>query len=163
MLQVIIGFVIIAFMLIFDRKMIEFKIDKVTKFLTFMVIITAIRVAMSSFKGDLPSGLYNNIPFWAYAIVPWEDAFYVAPMLYLQDLEQKSKWLWWALVGALSIHFGLGHAYQGIMGVILTSFYPYFISFKYSKRVGLGTVMVCHVLYDMITVLTAKYSWIVDL
>jgi hypothetical protein len=163
MLQVLVGFFIILLIFIFDRKNLDVKTDKITKFLTFMALVTAFRLALNSFQGNLPQGGLG-IPFYMFAIVPWEDAFYVAPLLYL-DYMRETKWgryMWNTLAIALSIHFGLGHAYQGLFGIAITSLYPYFVSYKYSKRTSLGTVMVCHILYDMITVLTMKYSWMTD-
>lgn len=161
-----IGFAIIALMFVFDRNKLDIKLNKVAKFLAFMAIITAFRLALQSYAGSSAPTAIMNIPFYLFALVPWEDAFYVAPLLYLEEIKNRGKLgkaLWVAIVVSTSIHFGLGHAYQGWFAVGLTALYPYFISLKYSKRVGMGTVMVCHVLYDMITVLTAKYSWIVDL
>jgi hypothetical protein len=40
-----------------------------------------------------------------------------------------------------------GHSYQGPTGMI-TFIFP-FISFYYSKKYGAGTVMLCHILYDI--------------
>jgi hypothetical protein len=166
MLQMYTGFAIIILMFLFDRSKLDIKLDKVSKFLAFMAIVTAFRLALHSFHNTPPSTEIINIPFYLFALVPWEDAFYVAPLLYIDEMRQEGRvkeWVWKLLVVISSVTFGLGHAYQGLFGVLLTSIYPYFVSFKYSKRVGMGTVMVCHVLYDMITYATAKFGWVVNL
>lgn len=164
--QMYIGFAIIALMFVFDKEKLDIKLDKVAKFLSFMAIITAFRLALQSYAGSSSPQPLMNIPFHLFALVPWEDAFYVAPLLYLEEIKNKGKFgkaLWVAMVVSASAHFGLGHLYQGWFAVGLTALYPYFISLKYSKRVGMGTVMVCHILYDMITYLTAKFGWMVNI
>lgn len=46
--------------------------------------------------------------------------------------------------------FGLGHLYQGWLAAVLLSAYPYFISYHYGKKHGYGTVMVAHVIFDIV-------------
>ena len=92
------------------------------------------------------------MPVWYIIMVWWEDLLFCVPVFYLSENSKLNKYLKFSLIFAISLLFGLGHGYQGVSGILVTSLYPYFISTHYAKRYGFGTVMVCHVLYDMITV-----------
>lgn len=76
------------------------------------------------------------------------------PWIGTKEKSRNLKPVTWGLAVALSINFALGHAYQGVGGVLITMLYPYFISYRYGKKVGFGTVMICHILYDFITFYT---------
>ncbi len=157
------GIAITLYLLLFHKNVLDIKLDKVSRFLAFMAIVTAIRLALISAQGSNPSPDYG-IKFWQYALVFWEDAFYVAPLLFLERFK-VTKWgkiAFYMVAAGLSLHFASGHLYQGVFAATLTALYPYFISFYYSKRTSLGTVMVCHILYDMITVITGKVGWMMD-
>lgn len=149
---------------IFDRKTLRIELDKVAKFLALMAIITAIRLSLMSYSNSFGNEVLTKIPFWSFGLVFWEDLFYVIPIYYTRYLKDHKylKYCWYLLIIGLSAHFGIGHLYQGLFAVLITALYPYFISYKYGKDVGFGTVMVCHVLYDMITFLTVKYGWMVN-
>lgn len=59
------------------------------------------------------------------------------------------KWIFVPIVVLSSLIFGAGHLYQGYFVAALLSLYPYFVSYKYGKKYGYGTVMLCHITYDL--------------
>lgn len=99
-----------------------------------------------------------QIPWPMTLTVFWEDACHGLPLLLLQRLIGTKKWTWpihGILTALVMLEFGMGHVYQGLFAAILLSCYvPY--SIKMGKKVGFGTVMVCHTLYDLVTILTLK-------
>jgi hypothetical protein len=161
-MEIIIGIIITVYLILFHRHDIRVELDKVAKFLAFMAIVTAFRLALGSYFQTPPLSDSFPIQFWQFALVFWEDAYFVAPLYFTYKMRDHKyfKYVWYALAIYLSVDFGLGHAYQGLKGVIITSIYPVFISLRYSRKVGIGTVMVCHILYDMITYTTAKYGFL---
>ena len=99
------------------------------------------------------------IPWELTLSVFWEDSCHGLPVLLLQlflGTDKKWKWAIHALCTAIvMVSFGLGHVYQGIFAACLISFYiPY--SIKIGKQYGFGTVMLCHTLYDLTTLLSLK-------
>ena len=91
---------------------------------------------------------------WTLALVFWEDVFFGMPLYFIHKYMNDgfAKYVKWTLTIMISLLFGLGHAYQGLFAVALTSLYPYFISKKYGERHGFGTVAICHIIYDNMTV-----------
>lgn len=86
----------------------------------------------------------------------WEDLFFAAPYLFLIRKYGWKKSLWALPLFVLTTAmFGLGHLYQGPSGWI-SVIYPA-ISIGYGLRYGLGTMMVFHVLYDVV-VITCAYA-----
>ncbi len=79
------------------------------------------------------------------------------PWIGKKQITQLWKPITWAIALGLSVHFGMGHAYQGMSAVVITMLYPFFISYRYGRKVGFGTVMVCHILYDFITFYTIYF------
>jgi hypothetical protein len=71
----------------------------------------------------------------------------------------KDRWWKKGLIGAaiatVMVSFGLGHVYQGWAAAAMLSFYIPF-TFKKGQEVGFGTVMLCHTLYDLATILVMK-------
>lgn len=102
--------------------------------------------------------IVTQIPLAITLMTPWEDAMHCLPLILLQRLI-GTKWYTWPIHGLailiLMISFGAGHLYQGIFSAVLLSLYvPY--SVRLGKRLGVGTVMVGHVLYDFTTLLTLR-------
>lgn len=155
-----IGIGLIIILSIFKPKLMDVKLDKIAKFLAFMAIITVFRVSLNSYLFELDP--INNFPAppwqlmgmskWRFGMVFWEDAIFAIPMVFL--FKYMKKWITIPLVIGLSLLFASGHMYQGWWAVGITAFYPYFVSYRFGIKVGFGTVMVCHILYDFITVYT---------
>ena len=157
----------LSFMLITrftDKHAMRADFGAVAKFLAFMAMVTCIRIAGYDFMMRTGTPLpgvppeLSAIGLWRLILVFWEDAFYVLPIYWMSKYEKdkKFKLLTWSWALGLSLNFALGHAYQGLGGVAMTFFYPFFISFRYGKKNGFGTIMMCHILYDFITVMTIK-------
>jgi len=76
----------------------------------------------------------------------------------------KWKWkeyVWFPIVAILSIRFGLGHMYQFEAAYFAALLIPYLAFYQYGKRFGFGTSMTCHILFDMITIMTFKFASLV--
>jgi hypothetical protein len=141
-----------------EKEIIRVSWNKVAEFLTFLTVLSIVRLAMFSFMLDM--GLMKELPQvpieilsskWTLALVFWEDMFFGLPLYFIHKY-MKNKWLKWTLTFLISALFGLGHMYQGLFAVLLLSLYPYFLSKKYGEKHGFGTVMMCHILYDNMTV-----------
>lgn len=156
-----IGCLILLLFAIFDKNTVRVQWDSLAKFIAFLCVIFVLRISAISFAGELPQLPPELMrPTWPFALVFWEDAFYVLPLLFMDKFKWLRKWyIWYPVAIALSINFGLGHAYQGLQGILITSIYPVLISYRYSKKVGMGTVMLAHILYDFSTFWMVKYAW----
>lgn len=123
----------------------------------FLLYVTAIRFAISK----LNLGMYGNAPTLPLAVpftVFWEDACHGLPLLLLSNMLPDKKWakaLYWVALVLFSISFGLGHLYQGLLAAFLLSFYIKY-SVDMGRKYGIGTVMICHMMYDMATLLFIK-------
>lgn len=136
----------------------------IMKWLLFIVALTAYRIAVFKFFSGNET-LHNQtqgammIPWQATLTVFWEDACHGLPLAILSRYLGTDKW-WKKLVTLVAIiftmfAFGLGHVYQGTVAAFFLSFYiPY--TFKKGQEIGFGTVMICHTLYDLATILTIK-------
>lgn len=157
-----IGCFILLLYMIFDKNTVRVQWDSLAKFIAFLCVVFVLRISMISASGDLPLNPAElaNRPSWPFALVFWEDAFYVLPLMFMDKFKWLKKWfIWWPVAIALSVHFGLGHAYQGNTAIFITAIYPIFISYRYAKKVGMGTVMLGHILYDFSTFWMVKYAW----
>lgn len=141
---------------IFDRKTIRIEWDAISRFLAFMTLATCLRLAfydlMVKFAPQAIPQMHQQLiemPKILFAMVWWEDAFFVLPIFLA--FKYCNKYLAIAVAIFFSMWFGFGHAYQGLYGVMITSIYPVFISLRYGRKYGFGTVMICHILYDFLT------------
>ena len=158
-----IGCLILLLFAIFDKETIRVEWDSLSKFITFLVVVFVLRISIISISGTLPINPVEltNRPTWLFVLVFWEDCFYVLPLLFMDKFKWLKKWyIWYPVAIALSIHFGLGHLYQGTQAVFITAMYPILVSYRYSKKVGMGTVMLAHILYDFSTFWMVKYAWV---
>lgn len=146
------------------RNLLRIEWPKLTKFMFFLGFITIYRVivfkvfAGHDFIRDATSGV-TTIPLMATLTVFWEDCAHALPLaIFSLFLGMDSLWkkiLTYLVITMVAVSFGLGHVYQGYFAAFLLSFYiPY--TFKKGQEVGFGTVMIAHVLYDFITLLTVK-------
>jgi membrane protease YdiL (CAAX protease family) len=135
--------------------------DKVYKFLRFMWYVTLVRVVVYMLlstpnAAQDPNSPMNKIELLSILGVYWEDAFFTLPILILERLK-VNKAILIVLLGFNAISFALGHLSYGLLWAAITLLYVPFISYKYGKLNGLGTVMVCHILYDLITLITLRH------
>jgi hypothetical protein len=159
-LPMILGVVFIAVLYFTEKDMMRIQWNSVASFIAFMFLITFIRISGFDFIQRFDAGFLIPRPppeimdmgIWWFSMVWWEDAFFAIPLYWAH--KKLKPILAWSLTIVLSLHFGMGHIYQGIGAALLLSIYPYYISLRYAKKVGFGTVMTCHVLYDFMTFFT---------
>lgn len=144
------------------RNLIRVEFKPILKWIGFLAFLTVYRIAIFKiFQGNetlnnMTSGA-TTIPWQATLAVFWEDACHGLPLAILSLALGKDK-LWkkivtWIAILLVMISFGLGHTYQGLWAAFFLSFYVPF-TFKKGQEVGFGTVMICHTLYDLVTILT---------
>lgn len=147
------------------KDVIRIQPKAVATFLLAMVWITVVRVIIFKFfpqiqdflPGDAKT-LVNEIPLGGTGFVFWEDMSHTMPLLilfrYLND-SKIANFIKAFLTLLVMFAFGMGHTYQGYLAAFAISFYiPY--TLKLGEKFGLGTVMVCHTLFDAITLLTLR-------
>lgn len=156
----IFGLVLGCITLLVDRKALRFDKDVTSKFISLMIGITLIRWAIMSLSvqtSNIQATGMNQIPLWWFLLVWWEDLAFALPIYWMKDKFKLSKYIWMPATAALSIYFALGHLYQGNVGWIAL-LVPYYIGYRFGKKHGFATTMVCHVLYDLFTFLSVKLS-----
>lgn len=140
-------------------ELFQFKIDKVIKFIKIVTIIVTISALIRAITihQNYPQGV--NFPIESlrdFLGVWWEDLFFVLPYLLIHRFFGMRGVLFSSPLFLITTSiFVQGHLYQGVGGY-LSALYP-FISFYYSRKNGITTVMLCHVLYDIIIV-TGHYG-----
>lgn len=145
------------------RQMLTVKLQSVKKFIIFMLFITLIRIIAIKFDllpYDLDHMRYISdlIKWQLLLMVFWEDATHTIPLAILkQHADTKfKKILYYLLLVITMISFAAGHTYQGGFSAALLSLYiP--VTIYYGLRIGFGTVMIAHVLYDIITYIGIKF------
>ena len=141
-----IGFVILALTFVYDRKVLQFDPSAFMRFLRILAIGISLSVFLNLLAGRIP-----NLPpvgFGSLFMVFWEDLLFAVLLIYYSE-KVLPRWLFVPVVVISSLFFGAGHMYQGWFVALLLSLYPYFISYKFGKKYGFGTVMVAHVVYDL--------------
>jgi hypothetical protein len=148
------------------RDLLRVDISGLLRFAKMMVMVTAFRFFI--FKVIAPHDMLDNvrsmvhlIPWQATLGVFWEDAVHVLPLVILGRMFGDRKWykyISWPLLAMVMCSFGAGHTYQGLVAAIGLSFYIPF-SMKMGKKYGFGTVMLSHMMYDLITLLSL--AWMV--
>ena len=145
-----------------DKDIIRISWDKLTQFMVFLVILAMFRLLQYQFLLD--SGVMQSIPTippmidmqkWTLGLVFWEDMFFAVPIFYIWKYMNRT-WLQILLTVLISVVFGYGHAYQGTSGIVMASFLPYFVSYRFGKKYGFGTCMLGHIMYDVSSVYLIK-------
>lgn len=135
------------------------KVDRKSVFswVKILAIISAMRAVIFYFSWDYSKEMFKAVswlPLETTTMVWWEDAAHTLPLLLLFRLIGTSKRVWPIHALAFTLvwaSFLMGHVYQGWFAAILISAYiPYTLNL--SKEKGLGTIMICHVLYDLATI-----------
>lgn len=142
------------------------RVDKkgLLNFAKWMAIITIFRIVvlrLLSPPGALESvrELTHMLPWQVTFGVFWEDMCHTVPLVILARMMAKKKWYKWispALLVLVMFAFGSGHVYQGMLPAVALSFYiP--VTMKLGKKYGFGTVMLCHMAYDLITLVSLRW------
>lgn len=146
------------------RDLLRVQWKPILKWVGFIALLTLYRIAIFKIFShndklhEMTSGA-AMIPWQATFTVFWEDACHGLPLAILSRVLGNDKiWkkaLTWLAVLVVMCSFGLGHVYQGYLAAALLSFYVPF-TFKRGQEIGFGTVMICHTIYDLATILTIK-------
>jgi len=113
----------------------------------------------SMFGGSLESASF--IPISMVFTVFWEDAVFGLPLAMLRRKIGKKRWplpFYWLYMGIAMVLFGSGHMYQGVVRASLLSLYVPF-TVKMGTKYGFGTVMIGHIMYDLVTLAFIKYMY----
>lgn len=136
---------IITLFYIFDKEKVRIEWISLGGFLVFIVLANCIRLGLMNGQAadlSMPSGIDYSGLMWVW----WEDAVFVLPFFFLRKVFHRYiVFVLWIVSSAV---FAYGHLYQGYEVMALTALYPFFISYRYGKKYGMGTVMVAHVLFD---------------
>lgn len=161
---ILIGIAIFFLVLWKDKSVMRIDFNILKNFMALMVLLTFFRLFLFSVVNefgfritDINQGI-GQIEFWRFGLVFWEDAFFALPIYYMIDKWKWSQYIYLPIIAVLSICFGLGHMYQFEAAYFATLIIPYGVFYKFGKRYGFGTTMICHILFDMITFLTFKMS-----
>lgn len=141
------------------------RVDKkgLLGFAKWMAIITIFRIIVLKLLTP-PDQLHAAheaamfIPWQATMGVFWEDMCHTVPLVLLGRMFKKTKWYKFVAIPLMlmvMISFGSGHVYQGVFAAAMISFYiP--VTIRLGKKYGFGTVMICHMLYDFITIMSVR-------
>ncbi len=143
----IVGAIILAMTFVFDRSSLQFDMKAFKWFFKVIVIGSGISLALNLLLQRFPPLL--PVDATSLLFVWWEDLVFSYLLIYCSE-KILPRWAFYIVAVISSAVFGLGHLYQGWLVVALLSFYPYFVSYKWGKRVGFGTIMASHVCYDFI-------------
>lgn len=142
------------------KDLMVIKPKSIWSFTKIMAKVTVFRsVLMYFFPPTLASvAPVLKIPLWLTGTVFWEDAAHTLPLAIAARIlgnTLPAKVMVWLLTAIMMVSFGLGHTYQGILTACMISFYIPIVT-NLGKKHGFGTVMVCHCMYDFITLLTIR-------
>ena len=160
----IVGFLITLIVIKYDPKVIRVEFKAIKNFMALLFLLTFLRLFLFSVAHSLGIDMLGinkgigHIEFWRFGLVFWEDAFFAIPIYYMIDKWKWSKYISLPIIAALSIWFGTGHMYQFEAAYFATLVIPYAIFYKFGKRHGFGTTMICHILFDLVTFLTFKIA-----
>lgn len=146
------------------RNILRIEPAAILKFLKFLVMITLFRFVVFKFLApqamvDAATSMANLIPIGAIFGVFWEDAVHSMPLVLAGLAYGSHKWYPWLSKVALAIvmlSFAAGHIYQGTLAACGISLYI-LVSMGMGKKYGFGTVMICHILYDLTTILSFRW------
>lgn len=149
-----------------NKDLLRFEWKPFGKWCLFILGLTAYRMIIFRFFSDQElirsqTHAVLQIPWPAALTVFWEDMSFVVPLVLLgRCLPSDKKWA--KLVNGLAqifmmISFGSGHIYQGTFAACLLSLYVPF-SLSRGQKVGFGTVILCHMLYDLSTMLAVRFA-----
>ncbi len=144
------------------KDLLRFDAKAFAKFSLYMLIISLIRYHMIKWIVSMGGGAnfqaVKGLPIGAIFFVPWENMAHSLPLVLLRRMIGTSKWVWpiHALAMAMiMISFGSGHLYQGVTAAMFISLAVPF-DVHWGQKVGFGTTMCCHVLYDLATIMTIR-------
>jgi hypothetical protein len=146
------------------RDLLAVKFKVVLKWAIFVLAISIVRYFLiHCFSSPeeitaLASSL-TWLPTWSTFFVPWEDLSHAIPLAIMGRSFPDNyffRTVRYFFLIVLMVDFGAGHLYQGVFAACMLAFYiP--ITLYFGKKHGFGTIMLCHVIYDLATVGLIKY------
>lgn len=155
------GVSIFLFLVLKRSKLMRVDWSKVGAFVGFMTLLTAIRFGLMTYSAPSSGGSLNQ--FSNFMLVFWEDSFFSIPIWFAKDYLKASKKVWIPLAILLSVTFAYFHLSYGVVWACITLSYPYFISYRYGSRNGYGTQIICHIIYDFMTLAAVKIFFVLGL
>jgi len=149
------GLVSLVYTLFKDRSLLRFDCNLLWKAtLAILVLIPLKIMAFNHFFPDLVANLafMTYVPLWVFFMVFWEDLVFTMPILHMKKRGVRKRFLYPVMALSFGV-FTVSHLYQGLMG-LSSIIYIYWFSYKGGQEFGLGTVMVLHVLFDVVTILS---------
>lgn len=146
------------------KDLMRFDSKAFGKFLLFMCGVSAFRYFMISilvhFIGTNSFQAVNQLPIGAVFFVGWENLAHSIPLVLFRRMIGTSKWTWPIhLLTTLVVMFSFanGHLYQGALAATFISLaIP--LDIHWGQKVGFGTTMSCHVLYDFATIMIIRLA-----
>lgn len=144
-----------------NKDLVRVQLKTVFKWTKFLALITVIRSILMYFTWDYQKASLSDIswlPLEPLTMVWYEDMIHTLPLLVLIRYTADWKFAKYIQNSAIFIvwfSFFTGHIYQGIIPASLISLYIIY-SLKASKEIGLGTLAINHVLYDLSTLALVK-------
>lgn len=148
------GFTAFVYLWYWERDLFNIDFNALARFLAFMFAYFCLMLGMSQLKYH-PSNIPPTTDFLSMLFVFVEDALFVGPFFILRKYT-TNKYIYLAYWIISSLAFGFAHTYKPLVWQLVTAIYPFFISYKFSKKYGLGTVMLGHIFYDFILSISAK-------
>jgi len=137
------------------RDVIRIEWTRIGAFLGFLAVVTCCRIALLDYIAyndpnfsPLSNSVILGVPVHQFITVFWEDVMFGLPIYFIMEKVRWNGLVKFALILLISLTFGYGHAYQGAFAIAITSLYPFLVSYRYGKKYGFGTVMLCHIIYD---------------
>lgn len=130
-----------------DKNIFRFDKSYYFHFLYIITIASATSLVLRYLLGAFPP--VPELRFGYLLMVGWEDILFSLLPIYLarKYLSENAAMFTTLLASAL---FALGHKYQSDLWAFITLFYPFFFSYLIGRKHGYGTVIICHVTYDLI-------------
>lgn len=154
--------VVLAVICAGQKHLLRVEKKPIINWMVFLAFITALRFLLTklmNFNGIGSPNTFSFLPWYVSLTVFWEDMCHGLPLVILKKLigtKWWTKFIHLPLLALVMIEFGLGHAYQGIFAIVLLGFYvPY--SMRIGEKYGFGTLVLCHMLYDAVTLLFVQY------
>lgn len=146
------------------KKLLKIDPKGLLKFAGYMVFISIFRFIIFKFLSsdamiEQARSMAHFIPWQATLGVFWEDACHAMPLVIASLMFRRSKtyaWLAKPLLLLVMFSFGAGHVYQGLLPAFAISFYVP-VTMNLAKKYGFGTTMLCHIMYDMTTLLSIRW------
>lgn len=144
------------------KDLLRFDKKCFAKFFLYMLTISLIRYFMIKWIVSMGMGAnfqaVKTLPIGAVFFVGWENLCFSVPLVLLRRMIGTNKWTWPIHALAMSmimLSFFSGHTYQGVFAAAIISFaVP--MDMHWGQKVGFGTTMSCHVLYDFMTLMVVR-------